>query len=179
MVLVLTTLFVGGSARVNATFAVGHLGRQLLDQAAGAPDRLRPVQGGAADDGREALPAEAVDDPRAQALLAVVSRGGGLPETLRLVETYERALGLYLARCFDETLAALEEARALHPGDGPARVLIARSERDRQAPPREGGTGVHTMRTKEGEARMLREGRGDRSLRGGGVKAGGGVDLGE
>ncbi|HEX3758419.1 MAG TPA: adenylate/guanylate cyclase domain-containing protein, partial [Kofleriaceae bacterium] len=56
------------------------------------------------------------------------------PARIAAAGDYERALDAYLARDFDRALAALGECAALAT-DGPARVLAARCEVLRRAPP--------------------------------------------
>jgi adenylate cyclase len=63
------------------------------------------------------------------------------PARLAAARTYERALDAYLARDFDRALATLGEAAELGD-DGPARVLAARCEALRRAPPPPGWDGT-------------------------------------
>jgi adenylate cyclase len=56
------------------------------------------------------------------------------PARLEAARSYERALDAYFARDFDRALAGLSEIADL-ADDGPARVLAARCEALRRAPP--------------------------------------------
>jgi adenylate cyclase len=48
------------------------------------------------------------------------------PQTLALIDAYERGLALYLDGQFVDALAAFERSRTLQPDDGPTAIMIAR-----------------------------------------------------
>ncbi|MHB1844953.1 MAG: CHASE2 domain-containing protein, partial [Deltaproteobacteria bacterium] len=70
------------------------------------------------------------------------------PEPLPFVPPFERGLGLFRARRFDEARAAFEEALGLRPGDPPSRLYLARCERMKANPPEGDWDGAYTMETK-------------------------------
>ncbi len=73
---------------------------------------------------------------RSVAVYEMMARSGGLTATqARLRACYEEGLDAYRRRQWDESERALRAALEVAPGDGPARVLLARVGRFRQAGP--------------------------------------------
>ena len=75
-------------------------------------------------------------------------KDGAAPEVVALAEAYERALGAYLERRWDDAARLLETLRTEHPEDGPTRILLERVRRYAEVPPAEDWDGVYVMTTK-------------------------------
>jgi adenylate cyclase len=73
----------------------------------------------------------------AVAVYELLALKGGLSDGKRmLVDHYARGLAAYRAALFADAIAALNQALALDPQDGPSRVLEARCRKFLEHPPR-------------------------------------------
>ncbi len=70
------------------------------------------------------------------------------PGEAPFVAPFERGLGLFRQRRWDEARAAFEETLASRPEDGPAKLYVARCEAMKAAPPPVEWGAVYTMETK-------------------------------
>jgi adenylate cyclase len=76
-------------------------------------------------------------------LLALKDQAG--PELLERVSLAEQALELYRTREWEEAIICFEAIDALHPGDGPSKVLAQRCREFLESPPPTGWDGIHRM----------------------------------
>jgi tetratricopeptide (TPR) repeat protein len=66
----------------------------------------------------------------------------------KLLATYNSALALYKQRRWDDAIAGFKKALEIHPGDGPSKLYLDRSEAYRLNPPGDDWDGVFVMKTK-------------------------------
>lgn len=98
---------------------------------------------------REIDAISAVGKRKPVTVFQIMGYPGDMDESAREgIEAYERGLGAYRSRNWDEALSWFQKTLALMPGDGPARVMSERCKAYRTDPPPEGWGGVYTAAVK-------------------------------